>query len=427
MTCEQAYGWCVGFSGMLESGREGRLGKLWQRLLSSVCSEEALAEATRGPRVAWNPYRPARGEHLLQGILNSEVYEWRSAVAVNSLRLHGTALSTDGLPQSPLNTVHNIKFFHLEANVSGITTNGLSSDRTAAQCSERTGPSCEIESETIEGMCNENNRENILRSTEPQDVIDDIFEVLWRTFAVPWIIERHASGHQLRREKREPETHDNSTAILSFYCADPVRRFAGKPNRNNDLVPNRRRPTTGPAMRRGGTERRAAPALPDEKKTPLLLLHTEASLKKEFVDVAREEGHPVAVARQGVQFLNEVGHSPKQKRVSSFRLSVLASSGNAEAERRRSLLLGKPTIGRPTLHCKGDHPFSSVLHPRDNSSPDRRHSPKGKKNNVFAKKLDRGAQNVRALSGCRGCKLAPLPRKARVCSPTIIKHQNEEV
>ncbi|RNF23964.1 uncharacterized protein Tco025E_02668 [Trypanosoma conorhini] len=429
MTCVRGadhYDWCAGFSAVLEGGTEKQLGYLWQRLLCSICSKEALAEAAGGPRVDWNPYRPARGEHVLQGVLNSEVYEWRSSVQLNSLCVVGRALLVGASPRSPLNPARHIKPFHIVANNSGTVINGLSSEGTGAQCSGRTGPSCDNDSVTMDAPCTENNKENVPCSTATQDAVDDIFEVLWGTVAVPWIMRRYASEHRTRRGTQETDAQDSSKTIVSSYGTDHGKRFSAKPTRSNDLVPNRRRPKTGPATHRGGAEGRILMALPLEKKTSSRLLHVVGAPNEEFVDMVKAKKNPVVAVKQAVHFPPDLGHSPTQKRVSSFRSTALASFKEAEAERRRSLLLGKPTTRRPSLQCKRK-PSSGVLQPRESPSSGLRFGLRGQQNGFGGNILDRKLGIVRASPGSRGRKLAPLPRKANFPSPTNARRKKEEV
>ncbi|ESL09407.1 hypothetical protein TRSC58_02870 [Trypanosoma rangeli SC58] len=414
------FDWCAGFSTMLESGTEKRLRDLWQRLLCSVCSEEALAEASRGPRVGWNPYRPARGEHLLKGVLNSEVYEWRSAVQVNSLRVVGSALLVEASPRSPVNPVLDINPFHIEANNSGTVINGLSSEGTGAQCSGRTGPPYDNDSVAMDVTCTENNKENALCTTATQEAVNGIFEVLWGTVAVPWIMERYASTHQLRLKKQETDMHDRSKATLSYYGADHGNRFSAKPTRKNDPVPNRRRPKTGPAMCRGGTLGRTGPALPLGKKVPALLLHAVDASPEKFVDVVKGEENPVVVVKQGVSFLHELDCSPNQQRVSSFRSTAMNSSRAPEAERRRLLLLGKPAVRGPSLQCNRK-PSLGVLQPHDSPPTGLRFALRDQQNRVGDKNTDKCPGTSRASPGGRGRKLAPLPPKSNFRSPKNLR------
>nr|CCC93973.1 conserved hypothetical protein [Trypanosoma congolense IL3000] len=181
---------------------ECHIRELLHSLLDGVRSEEALLRAARGPRVSWNPYRPARGERLKQGILDSEIFEWRTKVSGNSLHVVGNsmAIRTQLSPgednvasqQPPTAPVANF--------TKGLAGNAVGTESSApsAVCRPPVLDNGDEETEfTISDSCVVAHNEETL-----QRVVDAAFNVLWQAVAVPWITEHHGS-HSSRWAENE--------------------------------------------------------------------------------------------------------------------------------------------------------------------------------------------------------------------------------
>ncbi|EAN78266.1 hypothetical protein, conserved [Trypanosoma brucei brucei TREU927] len=211
MTFEQCSGSRCGSSDFFyvcKSEAENRLRDFLSQLVEGVRSEEALFRATCGPRVAWNPYRPARGEHIRQGVLNSEIYEWRSRVPEDSLALVGNplvmkesfnhSLATGCQRTGGLERVTEI-CESLVCEPSETNVEARTKAHTSLTSFEDDGVTREF---TISDSCPVIYNEDVLRR-----VVAGVFDVLWRTVAVPWINEQYDGQSSPFHEKAPVAQH----------------------------------------------------------------------------------------------------------------------------------------------------------------------------------------------------------------------------
>ncbi|KEG13061.1 hypothetical protein DQ04_01241160 [Trypanosoma grayi] len=413
------YGWCVGFSELLESTMERRLGELWQRLLDCVRSEDALADAVRGPRTDWNPYRPARGEHLLQGVLNSEVYEWRSCIAVNSLHVSGLALPVGEASVSLSNALGAGKPLFFGVKEAGDTTSGLTSDRTGAHCTEHVDVSSDNSSEATDVMITDSNTGDACDAAT-QQVVEAFFDMLWRTVAVPWIMEQYAGPESCQLNTKEPEVHGRPPAALRLCYADHGSCFSIESGSPRGRVVNRRRPTTGPALRRGRTVGRVVPLPLAGTKSHSREVHSPNAAPRQRVVPTRLENvttskqqqqQRLVEAKQVVYDPSEVSSPSKQRRISSFKVATLVPSLSTKAETRHSML-GTLTVERVSLQGRDKSP-SNALGLRDASPLITRLASKSRQRAVSIEEVDGSVEEMRGPSFNPAHKLAPLPTRAK--------------
>nr|CCC51801.1 conserved hypothetical protein [Trypanosoma vivax Y486] len=225
-TCFGGDDWCLGFNGLLQTEAENRLRGLFERLVDSVRSVEALAEAERGPRTGWNPYRPVRGEHLQQSILNCEVFEWRSKIHESSLFVAGTALPLHESPITPSNNEAAESSFLMLVTGAGEGANTSLDDRQNNVSLVLEGGRLE-ETDESSGFGTLQNGSPPARDAQfIQRVVDGIFDALWKSVAVPWISEQQPEQRTQWREARGLEALHALVTGAGFQVHDVDQKGA---------------------------------------------------------------------------------------------------------------------------------------------------------------------------------------------------------
>lgn len=359
----------AGFTGDMEERTQRELQALWDTLWRHTHSEEALRAALAGPRIGWNPYRPARGGHNVRAaILNAEVAELQSVIPTDCLYVAGSPMTlckdthTFSLPRQVPG--HSGSLEHLGEPQDLLSVNDLSVMRNdgckASVCTSPRGDTRHSPVETVlaqHGTIHRDVQEaHDTRSTnrgsptaiiasqqhiDPlyEEIVEDVstvlFDKLWAAVVVPYYTNRQAAKVVSTAGEPHPTSAQQPDVISRSRSA------SAKPTASGDQV-----------HRANGSESSCRPSLsPATVLLPTKLRKQRQHCSGQLVAPVRDE--PLVEEVGGVIF-NSTGSSPRVvQRAHAGRLpsTTVASKEGHQPSRgpRTSSPLAVPVPPRPEI------------------------------------------------------------------------------